>query len=77
MVEKETQRRLLGSKNQRIICLTERYKDCIDTWFNSSETKTREVSWADKIVINGDAVWFTGEIITNEVFSVWYWVLRR
>ena len=55
-VEKETQRRLLGSKNQRIICLTERYKDCIDTWFNSSETKTMEVSLADKIVINGDAV---------------------
>lgn len=54
--EKETQRRLLGSKNQRIICLTERYKDCIDTWFNSSETKTMEVSIADKIVINGDAV---------------------
>ena len=54
--EKETQRRLLGSKNQRIICLTERYKDCIDTWFNSSETKTMEVSLADKIVINGDAV---------------------
>lgn len=54
--EKETQRRLLGSKNQRIICLTERYKDCIDAWFNSSETKTMEVSLADKIVINGDAV---------------------
>ena len=54
--EKETQRRLLGSKNQRIICLTERYKDCLDTWFNSSETKTMEVSLADKIVINGDAV---------------------
>ena len=54
--EKETQRRLLGSKNQRIICLTERYKDCIDTWFNSSETKIMEVSLADKIVINGDAV---------------------
>lgn len=54
--EKEAQRRLLGSKNKRIICLTERYKDCIDTWFNSSETKTMEVSLADKIVINGDAV---------------------
>ena len=54
--EKETQRRLLGSKNKRIICLTERYKDCIDTWFNSSETKTMEVSLADKIVINGDTV---------------------
>lgn len=54
--EKETQRRLLGSKNQRIICLTERYKDCIDTWFNGSETKIMEVSLADKIVINGDAV---------------------
>ena len=54
--ERETKRRLLGSKNQRIICLTERYKDCIDTWFNSSETKTMEVSLADKIIINGDTV---------------------
>ena len=54
--EKETQRRLLGSKNKRIICLTERYKDCIDTWFNSSKTKKMEVSLADKIVINGDTV---------------------
>ena len=53
--EKETQRRLLGSKNQRIICLTERYKDCIDTWFNNSETKTMEVGLTNKIVINGDA----------------------
>ena len=54
--ERETKRRLLGSENQRIICLTERYSNCIDEWFNNSETKTMEVSLGDKIVINGDAV---------------------
>ena len=52
--ERETKRRLLGSENQRIICLTERYSDCIDEWFNNS--KTMEISLANKIVINGDAV---------------------
>ena len=53
--EQDTQRRIIGSKNQRVICLTERYKNCIDTWFNNSETKTMEVGLADKIVVNGDA----------------------
>ena len=52
--EQDTQRRIIGSKNQRIICLTERYKDCIDAWFNSSETKIMEVGLTDKIIINGD-----------------------
>ena len=52
--EQDTQRRIIGSKNQRVICLTERYKDCIDVWFNSSETRIMEVGLTDKIIINGD-----------------------
>lgn len=51
--EKETQRRLLGSKNQRSICLTERYKNCIDEWFYNMDVKIMEVSMAGKIIING------------------------
>ena len=49
----ETKRRLLGSKNQRIICLTERYKDCIDSWF-SDHNRVVEVSVGSKIIANGD-----------------------
>jgi hypothetical protein len=54
--QKETQRRLLGSTNQCIICLTDRYADCIQEWFNNSETKTMEISLANNIIINGDAI---------------------
>ena len=49
----ETKRRLLGSENQRIICLTERYKDCIDSWF-ADHNKVVEVSVGSKIIANGD-----------------------
>ena len=49
----ETNRRLLGSENQRIICLTERYKDCIDSWFDD-HNKVVEVSVGSKIIANGD-----------------------
>lgn len=49
----ETKRRLLGSENQRIICLTERYKDCIDSWF-TDHNKVVEVSVGSKIIANGD-----------------------
>ena len=45
----ETKRRLLGSKNQRIISLTERYKDCIDNWF-ADHNKVVEVSVGSKII---------------------------
>ena len=49
----ETKRRLLGSENQRIICLTERYKDCIDIWF-ADHNKVVEVSVGSKIIANWD-----------------------
>lgn len=51
---RETERRILGSKNQRIICLTERYKDCIDEWFMGIGVKSEEVNISDKIIFNGD-----------------------
>ena len=49
----ETKRRLLGSENQRIICLSERYKDCIDSWF-FDQNRVVEVGIGSKIIANGD-----------------------
>lgn len=49
----ETKRRLLGSENQRIICLSKRYKDCIDSWF-IDQNRAVEVSVGSKIIVNGD-----------------------
>ena len=50
----ETNRRILGSSNQRILCLTDRYKDCIDGWFTSIGLKTEEINVGNSIVVNGD-----------------------
>lgn len=55
-VEKETKRRLLGSENQRILCLTDRYKNDM-SWFDIDKNgKSVEVNMSDKIVINGDKI---------------------
>lgn len=51
--KRDTKRRILGSTNQRIICLTDRYPDC-ESWFADSSQKTIEVNIADFIVANGD-----------------------
>lgn len=48
----EKKRKLLGSENQRILCLTDRYKDKTD-WFYS-EIKTVEVNIGSTIIANGD-----------------------
>ena len=54
--ERETKRRLLGSENQRILCVTDRYKNDI-SWFDIGENgKSVEVNLADKIVLNGDKI---------------------
>lgn len=52
----ETKRRILGSVNQRIICLTDRYKGCIDDWFLQSANKSVEVNVGSAIVVNGDKI---------------------
>lgn len=52
----ETKRRLLGSKNQRIICLTERYKNCIEEWFYKKDYLLAEINIGKNIVINGDKI---------------------
>ena len=53
--EPEHKRRLLGSNNQRILCLTDRYKDCT-SWFDIKNGKSVEVNLAEKIVFNGDKI---------------------
>lgn len=54
--EKETKRRLLGSENQRILCLTDRYKNDI-SWFDIVKNgKSVEVNLSNKIVFNGDKI---------------------
>ena len=51
--EKETK---LGSENQRILCLTDRYKNDI-SWFDIDKNgKSVEVNLSNKIVFNGDKI---------------------
>ena len=50
----EEKRKLLGSKNQRIICLTNRYSTEL-TWF-TQQIKTIEVNIGNKAVFNGDKI---------------------
>ena len=49
----EYKRRLIGSENQRILCLTERYRDCMNDWF-ISDNRSIEVNISSKIFFNGD-----------------------
>lgn len=52
---RDKKRRILGSTNQKIICLTDRYLDC-EEWFLNESQKTIEVNISDFIVANGDAI---------------------
>ena len=54
--KQEAKRRILGSTNQRILCLTDRYKDCIEDWFARNDSKLIEVNIGDAIVANGDKI---------------------
>lgn len=53
--KKETKRKILGSTNQRVINLSNRYPDC-DKWFLDHGAKEVEINVSDFIVVNGDAV---------------------
>lgn len=54
--QSETRRRIIGSTNQRIICLTDRYKDCIEDWFLQNGNKSVEMNVSSVIVVNGDKI---------------------
>lgn len=49
----ETERKLIGSANQRILLLSDRYKNDV-VWFRSSGIKAVEVNIGNAIVANGD-----------------------
>ena len=51
----ETERKLLGSTNQRILELTNRYSGIIFEWFEK-DVKTIEVNVNDTIIFNGDPI---------------------
>ncbi len=52
----DNNRKILGSVNQRIICLTDRYRNCIEDWFSKFECLTAEVNIGNQIIINGDKI---------------------
>lgn len=52
----DNNRRILGSVNQRIICLTDRYRNSVDDWFHKTECLTAEVNIGNRISINGDKI---------------------
>ena len=51
----ETKRKILGSTNQRVLCLTERYHNSTD-WFNESSGKFLEINVGSTIFANGDKI---------------------
>ena len=53
--QKEQERKILGSTNQRIIILSDRYPHCED-WFFHKVSKEVEINIGDFIVVSGDAV---------------------
>ena len=51
----DDERNLVGSKNQQIIYITDRYKECQD-WFISVREKKIEMNFCDALFINGDVI---------------------
>ena len=53
--QREHVRKVLGSTNQRIIILSDRYPNC-EEWFFNNASKEVEINVGDYITANGDAV---------------------
>lgn len=53
--QKENTRKVLGSTNQRIIILSDRYPD-YEEWFFNNASKEVEINVGDCIIANGDVV---------------------
>ena len=51
----ESKRKILGSTNQRVLCLTDRYKNCT-IWFNEADMKNVEINVGGMIFANGDKI---------------------
>ena len=52
---RDNERNLIGSKNQRLIYVTDRYKNSLD-WFYSIRPKQVEISISEKIIMTGDVI---------------------
>ena len=53
--QREQARKVLGSINQRIIILSDRYPNC-EEWFFNNASKEVEINVGDYIIVNGDVV---------------------
>ena len=53
--KKEQVRKVLGSTNQRIIILSDRYPNC-EEWFFNNASKEVEINVGEYIIANGDAI---------------------
>lgn len=51
----DDKRNLIGSTNQKIVLVTERYKDVLD-WFYDIRDKKIEINLSESLFINGDVV---------------------
>jgi len=51
----EKERNLIGSKNQRLICISDRYKNSLD-WFYSIRSKKVELNVSETIHMTGDVL---------------------
>jgi anaerobic ribonucleoside-triphosphate reductase activating protein len=51
----DNERNLIGSINQRIFCVTDRYKNCLD-WFYHSRPKRKEINVTNELVLTGDII---------------------
>lgn len=56
--EVDNNRNMIGSKNQAIICISERYKKDVD-WFMNTREKRVEINMNDSIFITGDALFLS------------------
>lgn len=51
----DNERNLIGSKNQKLICITDRYLNSID-WFTTPHTKNVEINVLENFIITGDVI---------------------
>jgi len=51
----DNERNLIGSKNQRLICVSDRYKNNLD-WFDNPRSKIGEINLSENLIITGDVI---------------------
>jgi anaerobic ribonucleoside-triphosphate reductase activating protein len=51
----DNERNLIGSKNQRLICISDRYKNDLD-WFDIPRSKIGEINVSENLIVTGDVI---------------------